>query len=265
MLRFFAQFFVKAGAKVDVLRMQIHVLNRYFDFKQLAYLGQALFSTAGFYSVMLHNSNRKTERRKSLRCLPVTLKKHCIKKCKGKLKLSAQGVKKMTEQTIAAEANKKPSGVQIAIHRIYGKNHKFEIKGMPVNLNTAGWNPKISLQANPRFTRLESGQHEIVLALQLTGEQSEQVGFQIYWEQAGLFTIKDAPAEQIETILYGVCPNMLFPYVGVSVNQMLSNAGFSPIYLAPLDFITLYRQHLQEQQQKQEQEKTQKASELQPA
>lgn len=156
----------------------------------------------------------------------------------------------MKQEANNQETNPNQTGTQIAIHRIYGKNQQFEVKGLPTQLKGTEWNPKINLQANPRFTTLESGQYEVVLALQITMEQSEDISFKVYLEQAGLFTLKNIAADQLETVLYGVCPNMLFTYAGVTLNQLLSNAGFPPVYLAPLDFIALYRQHQKDQQGK---------------
>ena len=119
---------------------------------------------------------------------------------------------------------------------------------MPDELSP-NWKPEISLQANPQFSLLESGQHEVVLTLKVSAQQSAKSIFQIQLDQAGLFTLQNLPADQQETVVYGVCPNMLFPYAAVAVNQLLSEAGLPHVYLNPLDFVTLYRQH-QNQQQK---------------
>jgi preprotein translocase subunit SecB len=168
----------------------------------------------------------------------------------------------MKKETTTQETTPHQTITQIAIHRIYGKNQQFEVKGLPTQLQGAEWNPKIGLQANPRFITLASDQHEVVLAMQITLEQPETISFKVYLEQAGLFTLQNIPADQRETVLYGVCPNMLFNYAGVTLNQLLSNAGFPPVYLAPLDFIALYRQHQKEQQEKQQEETAATAAEI---
>ena len=41
------------------------------------------------------------------------------------------------------------------------------------------------------------------------------------------------------------------------INQILTQSGLQPVYLAPLDFIQLYRQHQQQQQTQAQQEKAQ--------
>lgn len=162
----------------------------------------------------------------------------------------------MKQETTTQKPTPNPTTSQIIIHRIYGKNQQFEVKGLPTQLKGAEWNPKIGLQANPHFTTLASDQHEVVLAMQITLEQSDAISFKVYLEQAGLFTLQNIPADQRETVLYGVCPNMLFTYAGVTLNQLLSNPGFPPVYLAPLDFIALYRQHHQQNQQEKQTKET---------
>jgi preprotein translocase subunit SecB len=140
--------------------------------------------------------------------------------------------------------------VNIAIHRIYSKNHQFVVQGLPPENNT-GWNPTVNFQANPRFTKQNDGKFEVVIAVKLQATQNDKPVFEIYFEQAGLFTLTNASETQQDGILYGVCGNMLFPYAAVTFNQFLANAGLPPIYLAPMDFMALYQQHqLQEKGKK---------------
>lgn len=140
-----------------------------------------------------------------------------------------------------------PTDPRITVHRIYTKNHQCAIQGLSAHLEGA-WKPVINLKANPNFTKLDSQQYEVVLSLQITGEQSKELGFQIYIEQAGLFTLDNVSTEQIPTVLHGVCSNLLFPYAGVILNHWLADAGFPPVYLAPMDFVALYKKHQEEKQ-----------------
>ena len=131
---------------------------------------------------------------------------------------------------------------RVAIHRIYTKNHQMMVQLTPDKLPQP-WEPQMELQANPRYTLLPSGQYEITLALQIKAHQNAQPLFETYIEQAGLFTLEGIAEDKRETILYGACPNLLFPYATVTLNLLLSQAAFSPVYLAPLDFVALHAQH----------------------
>ena len=144
--------------------------------------------------------------------------------------------------------------VNIQIHKIYSKNQRVVIQGLPEEWTTA-WNPKIDLRANPRLNEVGSERTEVILALQINAQQEDKPVFEIYFEQAGLFTITTEDSQQREMVLYGTCSNFLFPYAGVMINQILTQSSLQPVYLAPLDFIQLYRQHHQQQQTKAQQER----------
>lgn len=152
--------------------------------------------------------------------------------------------------------------IHIQVHRIYSKNQRVVIHGLPEEWSV-GWNPTLDLQANPRVQAVDENRSEVVLALQLTAKQQDKPVFEIYFEQAGQFTITVDDPQQREMVLYGTCSNMLFPYVGVMINQILAQSSLQPLYLAPLDFIQLYRQHQQQQQTKAQQEREQQSVALQ--
>ena len=157
---------------------------------------------------------------------------------------------------MSKELNPAAQPVNIQIHRIYSKNQRVVIQGLPEEW-TVSWNPKIDLRANPRIQEAGKDRIEVVLALQINAQQDDKPVFEIYFEQAGLFTITTEDPQQREAVLYGTCSNFLFPYAGVMINQILTQSSLQPVYLAPLDFIQLYRQHQQQQQAQAQQEKAQ--------
>lgn len=137
---------------------------------------------------------------------------------------------------------------QVAIQGIYTKNHQFSVHILRTNITPpSAWSPIVDIQANPRFTDLGAGQYEVIVSLRVTLKKNDQLIAEIQLEQAGLFTLKEIPETQRHQVLYGICPNSLFPYASVWVNQTLAQAGFPPVFLAPLDFIALYRQYQQQQ------------------
>jgi preprotein translocase subunit SecB len=158
---------------------------------------------------------------------------------------------------MSKEFNTAAKPVNIQIHRIYSKNQRVVIQGLPEDWIPA-WNPKIDFRANPRLNEVGNERTEVILALQINAQQENKPVFEIYFEQAGLFTITTEDPHQKEQVLYGTCSNFLFPYAGVMINQILSQSSLQPVYLAPLDFIQLYRQH-QHQQQQQAQAQQEKA------
>jgi preprotein translocase subunit SecB len=158
-----------------------------------------------------------------------------------------------------SKENTSAKSVNVQIHRIYSKNQRVVIQGLPEDWTTH-WSPQIDLRANPRIQEVGKDRTEVVLALQINAQQEDKPVFEIYFEQAGLFTITTEDSQQREAVLYGTCSNFLFPYAGVMTNQILTQSGLQPVYLAPLDFIQLYRQH---QQQQAQQEKVQSGTAVQ--
>src|SRR5665648_375110 len=150
-----------------------------------------------------------------------------------------QGEEKMSQESTTA-----PN--RIAIHRIYTKNHQFMVQLTPDTI-TQPWLPQMELQANPRYIQLDSGNYEVTLALQIKAQQNEQGLFEAFIEQAGLFTLEGIAENQRDTVLYGACPNLLFPYATATLNLLLSQAALPPVYLAPLDFVALHAQHQKQQ------------------
>lgn len=161
----------------------------------------------------------------------------------------------ITNQSPLTDQAKKPTTV--GVKHIYLKSQQFVVAGQPEDLSK-DWRPELSLQANPRYIEQSNNQYEVIVTLNLSAQQNGKMLFQWQVDQAGLFILENMAVEQREMVLYGVCPNALFPYIGVGLNQLLSQAGLPPLYLNPLDFVQLYRQHQTEQMNKAQQELSEK-------
>lgn len=155
----------------------------------------------------------------------------------------------LTAESDQSESSTTTEESRIAVHKTYIKGQQFVMNGMPDEL-LKNWNPQFSMQANPRMTALESGQHEVVLSFHASAQQREKTIFQIQLDQAGLFTLHNVPAKEKEATLLGTCANVLFPYVAVMVNQLLSQAQLPHLYLNPVDFVAFYQQHKKQQKEK---------------
>lgn len=135
---------------------------------------------------------------------------------------------------------------RVNIQQIMSKRHSFAVQGLPED-HRQNWPPQMDFQANPQYRDLTQNRYEVTLNVRLQARHQDKVVFELQLDQSGLFVLENIPAEQTERVLYGACPNQLFPTVGVLLNLFLSQAGLSPVYIAPLDFMALYHQHLQQQ------------------
>ena len=57
------------------------------------------------------------------------------------------------------------------------------------------------------------------------------------------------PADQLHPLIMIECPRLLFPFARQMVADAVRNGGFPPLYIDPIDFVTLYRQKAAEQGQ----------------
>jgi preprotein translocase subunit SecB len=73
---------------------------------------------------------------------------------------------------------------------------------------------------------------------------SDKVAFLIEAKQAGIFDIRNIPADQIDPLVGIACPTILFPYLRSNIADAITRAGFPPIHLAEINFQALYEQRL---------------------
>ena len=64
-----------------------------------------------------------------------------------------------------------------------------------------------------------------------------------------LVGLEDPEKAIAEPLLATACPNILFPYARESVSDVITRAGFPPVYLAPVNFEAIYLQRLQQAQE----------------
>jgi preprotein translocase subunit SecB len=78
--------------------------------------------------------------------------------------------------------------------------------------------------------------------------EKDQVMFLIEAKQAGIFQIRNMPAEEMEAVLAVVCPNILYPYLREVVSDAAVRGGFAPVLLNPINFESIYQQQKQQAQ-----------------
>ena len=67
--------------------------------------------------------------------------------------------------------------------------------------------------------------------------------------QAGIFQMRNVPADDLRPLLAIACPTILFPYLRETISDLVIRGGFPPVLLAPVSFEALYMQRLQQEQQ----------------
>ena len=78
---------------------------------------------------------------------------------------------------------------------------------------------------------------------------NDSVMFIIEIEHAAVFLMKHIPAEHHERVLAVDCPLMLFPFTRQIVCQAAVDGGFMPFLMEPINFIALYDNAQQKEQE----------------
>lgn len=139
---------------------------------------------------------------------------------------------------------------QFAIQKLYLKDFSFESPGAPGSFQFQQWNPKVELNMSNRQQKITDEIYEVVLTVTATVGHEEDTAFLIEVHQAGLFAIVGYDDAELAYLLGSQCMNVLFPYVREAISEMVTRGGFPPLLLSPVNFDTLYQQHLEKRQEK---------------
>ena len=133
---------------------------------------------------------------------------------------------------------------QVLLQKIYLKDASLELPLAP-QVFTRQWQPKLDVQVTTNLQPLNAEQHQVVLSITVTAKLDQDVAFLAEVQQAGLFTLKgiDSDAEK-KRVLGTDCPNILFPFARETVAELVQRAGFPQFLLQPIDFNSLYAEHL---------------------
>ena len=108
--------------------------------------------------------------------------------------------------------------------------------------------PQVEIGLRTRGEQIEPDIYECVLTVTLTAKAGDKTLFLVEASQAGIFTIRGVPAEQMQPVIAINCPTVLFPYIRETLADAVTRAGFPPVHLAPINFEALYQQQLAQMQ-----------------
>lgn len=135
-----------------------------------------------------------------------------------------------------------------AIQRLYLKDLSLEIPHAPgIFLESA--QPTVEVSLGVESQQVADSIHEAAVTVTVTTKAVDKVVFLVEAKQAGIFEIRNIPAEQMEMLLNIVCPNIVYPYLRSNVADAIQRTGFPPIHLSEINFEAMYQQRLQQEQQ----------------
>ena len=132
------------------------------------------------------------------------------------------------------------------IQRIYLKDLSLEQPNSPQVL-LEQTQPQVDIQLAMAGEAVGPGLFEVTVTATVTTKVGDKVLFLVEAKQAGIFEIRNIPAEQQQGILGVVCPQMLYPYLRAIVSDICTRAGFPPILLAEVNFQAMFEAQQQAQ------------------
>jgi preprotein translocase subunit SecB len=130
------------------------------------------------------------------------------------------------------------------IQRVYLKDMSLEQPNSPA-IFLESEPPKLEIGVSVTAEGLAEGIFESTVTVTLTARVNDKVAFLVEGKQAGIFEVRNIPAEQLDPLLGIGGPNILYPYLRANIADMITRAGFPPVHLAEINFEAYYQQRLQ--------------------
>lgn len=126
----------------------------------------------------------------------------------------------------------------------YIKDLSFENPNAPQSLMTQPEQPPaVDVQINVNAKPMSGDDVEVELKVEVKAEdkKAKKILFVLEVTYAGVFRLTNVPKESAQPLALIECPRLLFPFVRRIVADAISEGGFPPIMLQPVDFAALYR------------------------
>lgn len=146
-------------------------------------------------------------------------------------------------QAPAADPSQQPS---LQIEKLYVKDLSLEVPNAP-HVFTQQAQPEVEVQITTAATQFVEGYFEVTVSATVTARAAERTLFLAEAAQAGIFSLRNVPPEQLDALLGIACPQILFPYLREAISDIVVRGGFPPVLLSPVSFESLYLQRKQQQ------------------
>jgi preprotein translocase subunit SecB len=147
----------------------------------------------------------------------------------------------MTQETVA------PTTPSMNLQRCYMKGLSVEMPHAPKIFLEQG-QLQMDLNVTLAQQELDANIHEVVVRGTLTAKLGDRVVYLIEAEQAGIFELRDIPADQFSGVINVVCPNIIYPYLRALVADTISRTGLPVFHLPEVNWAAMFEQAAQAQQ-----------------
>jgi preprotein translocase subunit SecB len=132
----------------------------------------------------------------------------------------------------------------------YVKDLSFEAPGTPHVFQLLQQRmPEVNIQIEVKAEKVEQS-FEVSLQVNADAKVDTTSVYIVELVYCALVNL-NVPQEHVGPALLIECPRLMFPFVRAIVADATREAGFAPLMLAPMDFVALYQQRMQADQQAQ--------------
>ena len=147
----------------------------------------------------------------------------------------------MSQETQAPGAAEQPS---FQIEKLYVKDLSLEVPHAPqIFMQVDG--PQLEIQVSNQAAQFSDGLFDVVVTVTVTARAGEKTIFLAEVAQAGIFSLRGVPQAELEPLLAGACPTILYPYAREAISDLVTRAGFPAVLLQPMSFEQMYLERRQ--------------------
>jgi len=145
---------------------------------------------------------------------------------------------------------------QFRLEKIYLKDLSFESPNAPEAFFIQSPESNVEMKLRVVNKKVDDSHWEVCIEIQATVKEakSDKIMFIIEIEHAGVFFMQNIPEEHIPQVLHVECPTILFPYTRQIASQASVDGGFMPFLMEPVNFMGVYQNKMNQQEQPQEQQ-----------
>jgi preprotein translocase subunit SecB len=137
---------------------------------------------------------------------------------------------------------------QVATLAQYIKDLSVENPSAPQVYQWTQVQPTLDVQFHLNSEKAADDVYEVVIRVEVTARSDNGVHFVVDLSYAGLIGVRNIPEEALGPILLVEAPRLIFPFARQIIAEAVTNAGFPPLLLDPIDFAGAYMAQLEAQQ-----------------
>ena len=130
----------------------------------------------------------------------------------------------------------------------YIRDLSVENPNAPASLQPQQSQPQIDININVLANKGGDTDYEVQLKLETKASSGETTLFMIELTYAGVFRIENIPSDQLQLFVMVEAPRFLFPFAREIIANATRQDGFPPLMIDPVDFLSLYRQRMNQAQ-----------------